>query len=300
MQIVANQTQAIQTPENKTPEGFQDIVFLSKHKNPITDSTKVAWKFQKRHDNVIRAIDDIISDLQDRILQSAENQNQHHLRIEEMFYPKNVQVPVGNGATREKKVYYMTEAGFTLLVMGFTGKKAIEFKMDFIEAFNRMKQQLATQKQQKEDALYYPKDYSEALRMLADQFDMNKKLLDQNHQLSDTLEQSAPKIEYYDQLVDINGYTNLRDTAKLIGMGEREFISTLVGMGWLYRDNKGDLKPHSDKIEKGFLTLKEWARKLNDPQHLGQKKEVTGTQARVTQKGREQLLKILKPKKEAA
>lgn len=34
----------------------------------------------------------------------------------------------------------MTETGFTLLVMGFTGEKAIQFKLEYIAAFNKMKE----------------------------------------------------------------------------------------------------------------------------------------------------------------
>lgn len=35
-------------------------------------------------------------------------------------------------------MYYMNRDGFSLLVMGFTGKKALEWKLKYIEAFNQM------------------------------------------------------------------------------------------------------------------------------------------------------------------
>jgi phage regulator Rha-like protein len=40
------------------------------------------------------------------------------------------------------KAYTMTRDGFTFLAMGFTGKKAAGFKEAYIQAFNRMEQEL--------------------------------------------------------------------------------------------------------------------------------------------------------------
>ena len=39
-------------------------------------------------------------------------------------------------------MYYMNRDGFSLLAMGFTGKKAIDFKLKFIEAFNKMEEHI--------------------------------------------------------------------------------------------------------------------------------------------------------------
>src|SRR5690625_7109033 len=43
---------------------------------------------------------------------------------------------------QEYREYLMNRDGFTLLVMGFTGKQAMQFKLDYMNAFNRMEQQL--------------------------------------------------------------------------------------------------------------------------------------------------------------
>lgn len=40
------------------------------------------------------------------------------------------------------KCYLMTRDGFSLLVMGFTGQKALEWKLRYIEAFNEMENSL--------------------------------------------------------------------------------------------------------------------------------------------------------------
>uniref|UniRef100_UPI0014957AF8 Rha family transcriptional regulator n=2 Tax=Serratia TaxID=613 RepID=UPI0014957AF8 len=57
-------------------------------------------------------------------------------------------VTVGGGAQRKSKIYRMTKDGFMLLVMGFTGKKAMAIKIAYINAFNMMAEELARQQKQ--------------------------------------------------------------------------------------------------------------------------------------------------------
>ena len=54
----------------------------------------------------------------------------------------------------------MNQDGFTLLAMGFNGKKAMEFKLKYIEAFNAMKRQIEQYKPS------VPQNYLEALKSL--------------------------------------------------------------------------------------------------------------------------------------
>lgn len=49
-------------------------------------------------------------------------------------------VETSNGGSKKLKLYAMTETGFTLLVTGFTGEKAIQFKSEYIAAFNKQKE----------------------------------------------------------------------------------------------------------------------------------------------------------------
>ena len=86
-----------------------------------------------------------------------------------------------------------------------------------------------------------------------------------------------PKADYFDQLVDRNLLTSFRDTAKQLGVKEREFIRFLMDQKYLYRDKKGKLTPYADK-NVGLFEVKEC---FND------KTEWSGTQTLVTPKGRE-------------
>lgn len=53
-----------------------------------------------------------------------------------------VDVQIGSGAIRKDAAYRPTRDDFTLLAMGFTGKKALQFKLAYIDAFNRMEAKL--------------------------------------------------------------------------------------------------------------------------------------------------------------
>ena len=86
-----------------------------------------------------------------------------------------------------------------------------------------------------------------------------------------------PKADYFDQLVDRNLLTSLRDTAKELGIKEKKFIGFLVEKKYLYRDKKGKLTPYAGKADDLF-TVKEF---------FNEKTNWSGTQTMVTPKGRE-------------
>lgn len=68
-----------------------------------------------------------------------------------------------------------------------------------------------------------------------------------------------PKVEYFDALVDRNLLTNFRDTAKELKVKERFFINWLLQNKFIYRDQKGKLKPYAPYVPELF-ELKEFAR----------------------------------------
>ena len=88
---------------------------------------------------------------------------------------------------------------------------------------------------------------------------------------------AAPKAEYFDALVDRNLLTNFRQTAKELGVKERDFVSFLLSHKYLYRDKSGKLFPYATK-NNGLFEVKEC---FND------KSGWKGTQTLITPKGRE-------------
>lgn len=87
-----------------------------------------------------------------------------------------------------------------------------------------------------------------------------------------------PKAEYFDQLVDRNLLTNLRDTAKELHIKQKAFIQFLLEKKYMYRDQKGKLLPYAKHVDAGLFEIKEFT---ND------KTGFSSTQALITPKGRE-------------
>ena len=87
----------------------------------------------------------------------------------------------------------------------------------------------------------------------------------------------APKAGYFDQLVDRNLLTGIRETAKELGVKEKVFVRFLLEHKYLYRDKKGKLMPYAQYADDLFV-LKE---------SYNEKTQWTGTQLLVTPKGRE-------------
>ena len=99
---------------------MKDLVVM-KNKQAVTTSLKVAESFSKAHRDVMRAIRNLI----------AKN-----CAVGNMF-DKATYI---NKQGHEQPMFYMNRDGFTLLAMSFTGDKALQFKLKYIEAFNKMEQ----------------------------------------------------------------------------------------------------------------------------------------------------------------
>jgi len=99
----------------------------------FANSRDVAAFFGKRHDHVLRDINELLThapNLGDGLLSG---------------YFTCVQTPHPTVVGRMIPSYDMTRDGFTLLVMGYTGPKAMEFKVRYIQRFNKMEEALKQQ-----------------------------------------------------------------------------------------------------------------------------------------------------------
>ena len=96
--------------------------------------------------------------------------------------------------------------------------------------------------------------------------------------LTAELESAAPKVQYFDTLVDRNLLTNFRDTAKELHVAPKAFINFLLEKGYIYRDNKSRLRPYQAHAEKGLFEVQEFASEFNNQ---------AGIQTLITPKGRE-------------
>lgn len=111
-----------------------------KNNTVVVSSLQIAEHFGKRHDNVVRDIENLITDM--GMLKNEDISNRGVLKIEdtpELFY-KTTYIQEQNN--QKYPMYLMNRDGFSLLVMGFTGKEALEWKIKYIKAFNAMEQEI--------------------------------------------------------------------------------------------------------------------------------------------------------------
>ena len=100
-------------------------VFVDGHDVALVDSRYVAQYFEKEHKNVVRDI--------------------RELDCSEEFSRLNFEQSTYKDASGKKNLcYLMTRDGFTMLTMGYTGKKAMQFKELYIRRFNEMERFIQT------------------------------------------------------------------------------------------------------------------------------------------------------------
>lgn len=91
----------------------------------VVSSVQLAEHFDKRHCDILRLLN--------ALLRSANKQ-----RLSKHFFKSNYKDETGKNNT----MYLMDRDGFSLLVMSFKGEKALQWKLDFIDAFNAMEQEI--------------------------------------------------------------------------------------------------------------------------------------------------------------
>ena len=105
---------------------MSNLVVL-KEQQVVTTSLQVAETFEKQHKHVLDSLDELM----------GVAENSADLFWEDTYiHPQNKQ---------SYRMIFMNRDGFTLLAMGFTGKKALEFKLKYIKAFNDMESHIKQQ-----------------------------------------------------------------------------------------------------------------------------------------------------------
>lgn len=188
-----------------------DALVRYEYGQPVTTSLNVAEHFGKSHNHVMRDVQNLLGGLSNfghtpRMFYKAVYQNAQNKQFYDM--------------------YLMNRDGFSLLVMGFTGQDALEWKLKYIKAFNEMEAELRggllnfeyTPKETKE----LPHDYLSALKALV--------VSEEEKQLM------QPKADYYDACMDSEKYFTATDVAKELGMKKAGNLNALLeSQSVLYR-----------------------------------------------------------------
>lgn len=126
---------------------MNNLVFKGQNNQALTNSLLVAEKFGKEHQHILRDIRNLIGGMSNF--------------GETPYFVETSYIHEQNG--REYPMYVMNRDGFTLLAMGFTGEKALKFKLDYINAFNQMEETI------KSGGHHVPGSFREALLLAAEQ-----------------------------------------------------------------------------------------------------------------------------------
>ena len=159
-----------------------EVNLVSKDGSIFANSLDVARVFEKEHGKVIRSIEDM------------SERGRANFGLTSYIDTFN----------RTQKMYEMNRDGFTFLVMGFTGEKADNFKLDFIDGFNKLENELRQLQQFK-----LPQTFSEALRLLADETEAKEKL-----QLQ--LIEQKPKVDFFEAVTGSKDTIDMGSVAKVL------------------------------------------------------------------------------------
>ena len=199
-----------------------ELVFMGESGQAITNSLLVAKKFGKDHKHVLESI---------RKLMTAENSAVLHM-FEESTYI--------NEQNKTQPMYLMNRDGFTLLAMGFTGVKAMEFKIDYINAFNKMESKIKKSiavlpdfTDPAEAAMAWAKEYKEK-KVLAIE---NKKLEEENIQLAAENQELKHDKNYLDLIMRSKALLTISQIAQDYGMSGKALNKQLAQMGIQYSIN---------------------------------------------------------------
>lgn len=146
-----------------------DLVMM-RGRDAVCGSVEVAEHFGKRHQEILYAIEGRKCSCGGKGCQKCNGRGYQQLGIMQEDLEISVKSHLSkmfkksfyrDDGGRKRPIYYMNRDGFSLLVMGFTGKDAVAWKMGYIKAFNRMEQLLA----QKQTEVYKDtRAYQKAVR----------------------------------------------------------------------------------------------------------------------------------------
>lgn len=231
----------------------QNSVYKTEKGTPVTDSLKVADVFGKQHKNVLQQIRNILG--------SAENSAHQKWFYESTFLD-------AQGKTRP--LFVMNRDGFSLLAMGLTGAKAMQFKVGFIEQFNQM-EKIVHQVSQRPAI---PQTLSEALRLAADQAERIE--LQQKQ-----IEEQKPRVLFSQAVETSKESVLIGELAKIICQngvqtGEKRLFQWLRDNHYLCAHGERYNQPTQKAIELGLFEIRKTTINVGDHSKVRSTTKVTG------------------------
>lgn len=226
---------------------------VMKDKQAVTSSLNVAESFDKQHAHVTRDIENLLRE-------DVSN-------FGEMF----VEGAEPDSYGRPRKIYFMNRDGFSFLVMGFTGAKAREFKMKYIQAFNQMEQTLI---EQSKDSYMIDDPVKRAEKWIQERKQVQALELENS--------QMKPKALFADSVSAAETDILVNDLAKLlkqngIDIGGTRLFAWLRENGYLIRRKGTDYNmPTQRSMELELFRIKETTISRSNGTSISKTPKVTG------------------------
>lgn len=212
---------------------MDQLVFRGANDQAMTNSLLVAEKFGKNHRDVLESIR--------AILMTAENSALLSMFVESTYY---------SSQNKELPMYVINRDGFTLLVMGFNGKDALNFKLDFLNAFNKMESML------KSDDYILARSQeilNNRLQLATQQVQILESTVEKQVEQIQLL---APKASYTDEVLQSTATYTLTQIAHDLGMRSVfELTGWCKSKGFLFQQS-GQWQPTAKVAGKGYFTTR--------------------------------------------
>lgn len=197
----------------------------------VVSSRQVAKNFEKEHKHVLEDISKYIK---------AENS-----AMTDWFCKTYYQAGTG----KKYPMYYMTRDGFSLLVMGFTGKKALAWKVKYIKAFNAMEKMIKSN--------YKLPDFTNPVEAAIEWAKQYK----EKEKYKEELNKAKPKAEFADAITQCNTNLPIGTFAKIVyektGVGRNKLFEWLRDRELLMTIPSEYNQPTQKAIRLGLFATKE-------------------------------------------
>lgn len=204
-----------------------EIILQTNNNQPVANSRQVAEHFDKQHGHVLRDIENLKISLSN---------------FGEYFF----QTTYTNERGREYPEFLINHDGFTLLAMGFTGSEALQFKVDYINAFNEMEKKL--KEVQPSYAIQDPIERAQA--WIAEQEKL-KELETEIQVKQQLLSEYQPKVEYTDTILSSPDTINISQIAKDYGMSGQA-LNRVLNLLNVQFNQRGQWLLYAKHQEKGY------------------------------------------------
>ena len=216
---------------------MNDLVIMH-DQQAVTTSLKVAESFSKAHRNVLASIKKL----------TAENS-----AVKNMFAESNYV----NKRGQEQPMYYMNRDGFTVLAMGFTGEAALQFKLMYIDAFNKMEN--ALKKVAKPDSYMIEDPVKRAERWIEEAKE-RQELEHKNEKLQDKIDKDADDVVFARAIRYSHHAIPIRELADILTqngftIGQNQLYKLLRDEKYLSKQKDFWNLPMSSKVKAGYFRV---------------------------------------------